>query len=209
MPVPPPAGYAQAADSVRSARGVAVPRKFLTKLLPTQEKLHAKLHGKWYLKPFDFLLHDPILWHIGRRSTCRALALGAFIACLPVPGHTVLAVLGAIFWRMNLPVAIAAIWINNPLTIVPIFLAAHRLGTWTLELVHLDLEARDRMLGTGPIPELTRAWHILEPTLLGGMMEGLIFGLVAYSVLDLAWRVSINSRWRLRKLERTEENAKR
>ena len=180
-------------------------RKFLTKYLPTQEKLHAKLHGKWYLKPFDFLLHDPILWHIGRRSTCRALALGAFIACLPVPGHTVLAVLGAILWRMNLPVAVAAIWINNPLTIVPIYVAAHRLGKWTLELVHVDWDAKDHMLGQGPMQELTRAWHILEPTLLGGMMEGLIFALVAYAVLDLAWRLSINGRWKLRKLERTEE----
>src|SRR5690242_14638182 len=105
-----------------------MPRKFLTRYLPDHEKLHARLHGKWFMRPFDFLMHDPALWDISRRSTCRALALGAFISCLPMPGHSALSVIGALFFRANMPVAFAAVWINNPLTLGPIYYVAYKIG---------------------------------------------------------------------------------
>lgn len=184
-----------------------MPRKFLNRFLPDQEKLHAKLHGKWYLKPFDFLWHDPALWHIGRRGTCRALALGAFIACMPVPGHMAFAVLGALYWRINLPVAVAAVWINNPLTFGPIYFVGYKLGRWLLDPFHLGGAAgHDSVTHVWHAPELTHTWHAIEAVLVGCVVEGLIFASVAYTVFDLAWRLSIRGRWRLRTLERRNEH---
>ncbi len=185
-----------------------MPRKFLSKFLPDREKLHQRLHGKWYMRPFDFLMHDPALWHIGRSGTSKALALGMFICCLPIPGHMVLAVLGSLYFRINMPVAVAAVWVNNPLTIGPIYYVAFKLGKYLLHLLHAEPDIHG-MPHEGLMPELARAWHILEPVFLGGVIEGLVFAVVGYAVLDLTWRLSINGRWRLRrKARRTTRKAK-
>ena len=181
-----------------------MPRKLLTKFLPDRETLHAKLHGKWYLRPFDYLLHDPALWYIGRRCTCQALALGAFICCLPIPGHMVMAVLGALYWRINMPVALVAVWINNPLTFGPIYFVGYKLGHWLLYpfgLAHASTKEGSGLVG----PELAHTMRALESLLLGCVVEGLILSLLDYTAFDLAWRFSIRGRWRRRqKLRRRE-----
>ena len=183
-----------------------MPRKFLNKFLPDRDTLHAKLHGKWYLRPFDFLMHDPALWHIGRRGTCRALALGAFICCLPVPGHIFIVVVAALYWRVNMPVAMAAVWINNPLTIGPIYFIAYELGAHILHILHLDEDTRGAITRPWLAPELSKAWHILEPVMLGGVIEGLLFAVAGYVAFDLAWRLSILSRWKTRQAARRERD---
>ena len=184
-----------------------MPRKFLTKIVPDAEQLHAKLHGKWYMRPFDFLWHDPALWYIGRRGTCRALALGAFICCLPIPGHMILAVLGAIYFRINMPVAVAAVWIANPLTYAPIWYLGYVIGRFLLNPFHPTREVRETSYQTIHLPELSHIWHRLEALLLGSVVEGVVFAIVAYVVFDVAWRLSISGRWKLRRLERQEEES--
>ena len=176
-------------------------RKFLSKFLPDREAIHARLHGKWYMRPFDLLLHDPALWHIGRRGTCQALALAAFTSCMPIPGHTLLAIFGAIYWRINLPVAIAGVWINNPLTIGPIYFFGYKLGTWLLHTRPRHLP--DQMSVEWLIAEFR---HIWVPLWVGCVVEGLLFALIAYAILDVAWRLSITGRWKLRQAERRERD---
>ncbi len=174
-------------------------RKFLIKYLPDRETLHAKLHGKWYMRPFDVLLHDPALWHIGRRGSCQALALGLFLCCLPVPGHSVLVVFAAIYWRVNLPVAFASVWVNNPLTFGPIYYFGYKLGAWLLQ--HRARRFPDKITLDWLMTEFK---HIWAPLWLGGVVEGLLFALIGYAALDLAWRLSIAGRWKLRQVERRE-----
>ncbi len=176
-------------------------RKFLIKYLPDRETLHAKLHGKWYMRPFDVLLHDPALWHIGRRGSCQSLALGLFLCCLPLPGHSVLVVFAAIYWRVNLPVAFAAVWINNPLTFGPIYYFGYKLGSWLLQ--HRARHFPDKITLDWLVSEFK---HIWAPLWLGGIMEGLLFALIGYAALDLAWRLSIAGRWKLRQVERREHD---
>lgn len=184
-----------------------MPRKFLSKVVPAPEKLHAMLHGKWYMRPFDFLWHDPALWHIGRRGTCRALALGAFVCCLPIPGHTIFAVIGALYWRINMPVAVAAVWINNPFTIAPIWYGGYRIGHLLLNTLHLNPDSHEVVNHSMHAPELMRAWRMVEETFLGCVVEGAIFAIVAYVLFDLAWRLSIRGRWKLRANQRKARNA--
>jgi uncharacterized protein len=179
-----------------------MPRKFLNKLIPDREAIYQRLHRKWYMRPFNFLLHEQTLWHAGRHETCRALALGAFICCLPLPGHMLLALLGAFYLRANLPVALAAVWINNPVTFTPIYYVAYKVGSRLLLLPRVTHEAAGP-IGKPWMPmELARAWHVLEPLMLGGMVEGLLFATIAYFALDMAWRLSIRSRWKTRQQER-------
>ncbi|MDH3512198.1 MAG: DUF2062 domain-containing protein, partial [Gammaproteobacteria bacterium] len=75
----------------------------------------------WYLKPFDALIAHPAYFAPSRRSIAGAIWTGIFVALLPLPGQTVIALLAALVLRVNLPVAAIATWITNPVTIVPIF----------------------------------------------------------------------------------------
>jgi uncharacterized protein (DUF2062 family) len=110
-------------------------------------------------------------------------------------------VLGAIYWRINLPVALAAVWVNNPLTIGPIYYFGYKLGGWLLQR------------RTHHFPdEISVSWlvsefrHIWLPLWVGGVVEGLLFALIAYAVMDVAWRLSITGRWRIRQAERRERD---
>lgn len=174
-----------------------MPRKFLNKLMPDRHTLHARLHDKWYMRPFQALLHDPALWHINRHGSSGAFALGLFICCLPIPGHMVLAVLGALYWRFNLPIAVVSVWANNPLTIGAIYYFSYKLGTTILQLK------------PHPFPEhLSFSWllsefrHIWAPLWLGCILMGLLFAFAGYIGLRLAWSVSIRGRWLKRQRER-------
>lgn len=75
-------------------------------------------------------LHDPELWHLGRRSVAGGVGLGCFLAFVPLPIQMAIGALLALLMRVNLPVTIAAIWITNPLTMGPIFLFAFKVGAW-------------------------------------------------------------------------------
>lgn len=176
-----------------------MPRKFLNKLMPDRHALHAQLHGKWYMRPFQALLHDPGLWHINRRGSCGAFALGLFICCMPIPGHMLLAVLGALYWRFNLPIAVVSVWANNPLTFGPIYYLSYKFGTLILHLK------------PHPFPEhmslhwlLAEFTHIWEPLWLGCILTGLLFALIGYIGLRITWRVSIRRRWNRRQRERNQ-----
>jgi uncharacterized protein (DUF2062 family) len=74
------------------------------------------------------------LWALDRTSLAGGLSLGLFVAFTPtIPSQTILCGLGAILFGVNLPVALAACWVTNPLTAVPIYLTARRLGQWLFE----------------------------------------------------------------------------
>lgn len=101
-------------------------------------------HKKWFLRKRSFKrslrdthIHSllgsrafhPKLWKSDRRSIAGGLAVGLFTAFTPtIPFHMLLAAVGAILFRVNLPLALAACWVTNPLTAVPIFVAARNLG---------------------------------------------------------------------------------
>jgi len=74
-------------------------------------------------------MHDPDLWHFGRRSVAGGVGLGLFLAFVPVPIQMLLAVPCAIVMRVNLPVTFAAIWVTNPITFAPMFIFAYKVGT--------------------------------------------------------------------------------
>lgn len=143
-------------------------------------------HGRWYLAPFDHLLHDPNLWGIRRRNVVPAFALGLFVAFFPAPGHTLIAAFCALALRINIPVASITTLVCNPLTMGPMFFLAYRVGL--------------KLLGLAPQPfafELSLAWlgdkfiAVWQPLLLGCVLLGALSALVGYVALDLLWRASL------------------
>ena len=159
-----------------------MPRRFFRKFALKRDYFH----GRWYLAPFDHLLHDPNLWGIRRRNVVPALSLGLFLVFMPIPGHMLIAALAALAFRINIPVAVLTTLISNPLTMGPIYFLAYRVGQQLLRLP--------------PQPftfEFSFEWltgsfvAIWQPLLLGGVLLGALSAALGYIALDLLWRASL------------------
>ena len=159
-----------------------MPRRFFRKFAVKREHLH----DKWWSGPIQHLLHDTRLWSIRRRTVVPAVALGLFIAYLPYPGHVLSVVLLAILLRVNIPVAVLAVLVNNPLTMGPMYYAGYEVGRILLRQPSQPFEF-----------ELSFTWladgiaTIVPPLLLGCTLLGTILALIGYVTLDLLWRASI------------------
>jgi hypothetical protein len=94
--------------------------------LPSRESIH---RHPW-LQPFTHWLVHPNLWHLHRRSVAGGVAVGLFCGLIPGPLQMLGAVLLAILFRVNLPVALFFTLYTNPFTILPLYLLAYQLGAW-------------------------------------------------------------------------------
>ena len=69
------------------------------------------------------------LWRSEKHAVAGGLALGLFVAFTPAfPFQMLLAAMGAVLFGVNLPIAVLACWVTNPLTVMPIYRAAWRCG---------------------------------------------------------------------------------
>ena len=65
-----------------------MPRRFFRKFAIKRHELSQK----WFMTPFQHMLHDHRLWGIRRKTVVPAFSLGLFIAFAPLPGHFLIAV---------------------------------------------------------------------------------------------------------------------
>ena len=144
-------------------------RNLLKRVIPHPHTVREHRHLRFL--PRD-ILHDPDIFHLTRRSTAGGVAAGLFAAFIPFPGHTLYAALLAIFFRVNLPLALLGSLVTNPLTIPPLFYLAYRIGA--------------TLLGIPPHRvgfELSPSWfrnefiEIWEPLVLGSLLCGAVAAL--------------------------------
>ncbi len=159
-----------------------MPRRFFRKFAFKRQELSER----WFMTPFRHLLHDNRFWSIRRRAVAPAFAWGVFVAFLPIPGHMIIAALGGLVLHCNLPVAVLATFVVNPLTIGPIYYFTYRVGAALLSIE------------PGPFSiELSIEWmtstfaSVWEPLLLGSVLVGAIAALIGYVFLDVLWRYSV------------------
>ncbi|MDD2721998.1 MAG: DUF2062 domain-containing protein [Gallionella sp.] len=175
-------------------------RKFLSRFLPARQNFD---QYRW-LKPFGSRLHHPSLWHLNRHSTAGGLAVGLFCGLVPGPLQVLSATVVSVIWRVNLPLAVLTTLYTNPLTIVPLYMAAYQLGVWVtgspngLQTIHFpELHWNDWL------SELVR-WTLQlgTPLLIGVPLLALALALAGYFVTRLIWRVTVVLKWRARKRRR-------
>lgn len=147
-----------------------------------------------YLHFLGDRLHDPWLWHFNRRSTVRGLAVGAFYAFVPFPWQMLLVVLTAFRLRFNLPIAIAMVWISNPLTMPPIAFVNYRFGAWLLQKPDGDWTFEPSLDWL-----LERFGDIGLPLLVGSMATAVVAGIATFAIAHLLWRWRIINRFRRRR----------
>ncbi len=100
--------------------------KKIKRRLPSYEKLSQDKHFRWV----HARLKQAELWRFDQASASKGAALGLFIACLPLPGQMLVAVVMASLLRANLPIALALTWITNPFTFIPLNFGLYKVGQW-------------------------------------------------------------------------------
>lgn len=171
-----------------------MPRKFLKRFLPDHDKIR---RNETLNRVFGRLLHDPNLLHINRRSVSGAFFVGLAMAFVPIPFQMAPAAGLAIYFRVNLPIAVSLVWITNPITMPPMYYFFYELGQTILggTLEDIVFEASFEWLQT----VLGEIW---QPFLLGSFIVGLGSATLGYVCVRLLWRLQVVRRWQKRKDKR-------
>jgi hypothetical protein len=168
-------------------------RNFLKRFAPDPETI--RRHPS--LRLFQRWLHDPNLWHLNRYSVSSAVFIGFFIAFIPFPIHTLTAAIVAIWWRANLPVALMAVWLSNPITIPAQFYLAYKIGVRILN------QPQHRFAFELSISWLRTEFDVLwQPLLLGCLVCGLCAAFLGAAAVRVFWHAQVLARWRARQRRR-------
>lgn len=157
------------------------------------------------MQPFRILLEHPVYWTLNRHNVTRAFALGLFIAFVPLPIQSLLAIVLALWLRLNIPAVVAGTLLTNPFMMVPLFLFAYWVGTRILGVPEhpVAFEMSWHWLTSGLLP-------IWKPFLLGCAVMGALSALTGYLLLAGLWHVTLVMRYHKRKnsgVEKSSQNA--
>ena len=181
-----------------------MPRKFFRKYLPSHESVRQHRHIRF----FGTALHHPNLWHLNRKSVAGGTAVGLFCGLVPGPLQMLSAALLAILFRVNLPVSVILTWYTNPLTILPLYYIAYKLGMFVTGGNGNALPRGDLDLFGMPIMEWIPAlFHWLaamgKPFLFGLFLLALILAVSGYLIVLAVWRVHVMLSWKKRRRMRS------
>lgn len=162
-----------------------MPRQLFVKIRPIAQKLRSS-------RLFRMLgpkLGDSRLWSLNRRAITMGFGAGIAISFIPLPAQLPLSLLAAMIWHLNVPTLVLTSAIVNPVTALPIYYFAYRVGAFLLGAdpggFHFELSWTWLQHGLGTI------W---KPFLLGCLVCATIGGYAAYQALELAWRISTMNR---------------
>jgi len=162
-----------------------MPRR-LRRLLPTREALHRSRWLSW-LGP---RLHNPILWRWSRHEVALGAALGVFFSLSLPLAHMPLAAGASVFLRANVPMALAATWLINPVTVGPLYYAAYRIGNRVVGPAP-DVPVVEAASGDAEAPPehhmRNRLAELGKPLLAGMAIMATVAALATYALTRALW----------------------
>lgn len=162
-----------------------MPRPLFVKFRPIAQKLR----GSRLFRLLGPKLTDSRLWSLNRRAITIAFGTGIGISFIPLPVHLPLGLILAMAWHLNVPTLVLTSTFVNPITAVPVYYFAYRVGVLLLgiEPGRFGFELSWNWLQTG----LGAIWR---PFLVGCLVCGVIGGYGAYRLLEVIWRISTMNR---------------
>jgi len=116
-------------------------RKYLKRILPDQAALE---QNKLLKRLGPWLLH-PAVWTLHRRSVAGGVAAGLFCGLFPAPFQMAGAALASFLFHWNLPVAVFVTLYTNPITFIPLYVLALKIG---ISILNAILPAKADAAGT-------------------------------------------------------------
>lgn len=174
-------------------------RTTLRSRLPKREQIFAP---RWS-KPFAPLFDKPYFWTLNRRQAALSVAVGMFCGLMPGPTQMMSALIAAYFLRTNLPVAVFTTLYTNPVTYMPLYYTAYKIGSRILGTqASAALEFPD--WGSGNF--LAESWAWLagagKPLLVGVPVLGTVLAVAGYITVLAVWRLRTVRLWQKRKASR-------
>ena len=168
-----------------------MPRKFIKRFMPD----HELIKRQKALKVFGNVLYNPNLWCLNRRSAAGAFAVGLFMAFVPLPSQMIMSAGLAVMCGVNLPLAVALVWVSNPVTMPVLFYFAYKVGAFVMHVppqpFHFELSwdfILAQMSTIGP------------PFLLGCLICGIVSAMIGYFGIRGLWRYSVVRSWKKRQV---------
>ena len=175
-----------------------MPRKFFRRLTPNRHRIVS--HP--FLRPVAQFLGDPNLWHLNRRSVSGGVALGLFLAFIPLPGQMLIAAVGAIAMRVNIALAVALVWTTNPLTIPPLLWLAYQVGAFLTGATLDPPTGEQGAMSIGyAMSQLPVIWL---PLGVGLLTLSFVSALLGFVTIRLAWRLNVAAHKRRRQAQRRQ-----
>lgn len=172
-------------------------RQQIERLKPSVEKI---TRHPWVLR-YVPALSDPDLWHLNRRSTARAVAVGLLCGLIPGPVQVAGAIGLSLLWRANFPLAAITTLYTNPFTIVPLYVVAYEYGRLFFpDAPHAVSVTPPTFTNlSGYLPALV-AWmgDLGKPLAVGLVLLAFTLATLGFVAVRLAWRWHVVAAWRRR-----------
>jgi len=142
------------------------------------------LQNQKIFRLFGAFIHDADLWHMNRHSVSEAFLWGFLCCFLPIPFQMAPCLLLCIWRRCNIPIAIALVWISNPITMAPMMYFAFEVGAW-ITGQSVDLSTYD-LSWDWLVSRLAEIWM---PLIVGCLTCGLTLGVLGFLGVQLYWGI--------------------
>ena len=169
-------------------------RRWFRQLEP---RVIASLKGPMFdrIKPW---LDQHDVFNFNRKPLALGVAIGMFCGLIPGPLQVLGTAVLCCWWRGNVIAGAAATMYTNPLTIVPLYALAFKVGQWVLPgqytlppLPNMSLHNGQWML------EMSNWVHALGwPLAVGLPLLALSFALLAWILVHALWLAPVVARWR-------------
>ena len=179
-------------------------RRWMERLKPSIERM---TRHPWVVAHVP-ALSDPDLWHLNRRSTERAVAVGLLCGLVPGPLQVAGAIGLCLWWRANFPLAALTTLYTNPFTIVPLYVLAYEYGRLFFpDAPHAVAAMPPAFSGFATYLPAMYAWmkELGKPLALGIVMLAVTLATVGFFTVRVAWRWHVVASWRRRTRHREPE----
>ena len=163
-----------------------------------------KASGKGKLDTFLEKYNLPrAYFNINRKMITRGVFIGLFWGFIPMPMQMLAVVATTPFFRFNVPIAIAMVWLSNPFTMPPMYYMEYLTGNFIL-----GREGIDNI-------ELTLEWFsnnmgdIFVPLYVGTAFYSIIVSALIYFALNWLWIRSVKEEKCEREKKYKEKKRKR
>lgn len=144
---------------------------------------HPRMRKSRFFSLISQRLRNRRLWKPCRITVSHGLAIGLFFSMmLPMPGQSIVAAFFAIRARVNVPFAMLAVFISNPLTLIPLAAMQEQLGGWMRSALHVPVPSFLDATAKFPYTEIdcNSANFVL-----GMLMSGVIASMLAYPIVHV------------------------